>query len=141
MREGDVDEGRASATRVKRYLPALAAILVGCGSSSAGGGPSSSESVAGFHEAANQLLAQVGATRYDEACEALTPTARATLDNFAGGCTGALATARPVLLEVLPSRIRAISQPAQVREGDVVYQAQVLARYEHGGWHFENNAW
>ncbi len=138
MPERDVGRSRPSVRRATRCLPLLAAILAGCGSS---GGPSNSDSVAGFHEAARQLLAEVGAARYAQACEALTPAARASLEAFSGGCTGELAVARPVVLEVLPARIKEILSPTQVRDGDVVYQAEVQARYEHGAWHFENDAW
>jgi hypothetical protein len=120
-----------------RYLPLLAAILAGCGSS----GPAGDHSVAGLNAAAQQLPVDLQHGRYDEACEAFTAKARASLAREPGGCAGDLRLTYAFLGGQLDRWFNRVLPRIQVQGDTALFDGKVQARYEDGRWRLEDDVW
>jgi hypothetical protein len=131
-------ETHGASGRLARYLRlVLVAILAGCGSSHA----ASSHSLTDVEAAAHELLADVQAGRYDEACEAFTATALATLAKEPKGCPGTLLRAKPFLVKQLLAALKSIHRDGDITGDTLLNGGLVWARYENDRWHFEDAVW
>jgi hypothetical protein len=135
-----VPEQRAAAGRATRYLPLLAVILAGCGSSGPASG-ASSDSVAGVQQAGQRLLTDLQAGHYSEACEAFTATARASFAGGPGGCASALPSLYGALHGELDRWASQVLPTIQVEGDTALFDDNVQARFEQGRWRFETDVW
>jgi hypothetical protein len=116
----------------------MAAVLVGCGSSS---GPAGDHTVVGVQAAAQEFSANLQAARYSAACEDLTASARASMARLAGGCAGNIPHYYLLLGKELNKWFRLTLPSIRVAGDAAYYVGEVQARYEGGRWHLESSIW
>lgn len=142
QRENAWIKQRALARPAGWYLPlAVAAALVGCGSSSSGPGRAGEHSVAGVKAAGQQFLTDLQSGHYSEACKAFTAAARASLAKEPLGCAGTVPYFFQTLNPQLSRWFARVLPKIQVQGNTALFKGVVEARYEQGRWHLENAIW